>query len=64
MIKINRLEERRRELKLSQDEVIGYIGVCKKSYYRYEIEDKPIPSDKLIKLSEILRCTTDYLLGL
>lgn len=61
---INRLEERRRELNLSQDEVIKYVGICKKSYYRYEAEDKPIPSDKLIKLSEILKCTTDYLLGL
>ncbi len=57
------LEQRRKDLKLSQRVVCEYAGICVKSYYLYK-KGKPIPSDVLIKFSEILNCSTDYLLGL
>lgn len=58
------LEQRRKELKLSQRVVCEYAGICLKSYYWYIKRERPIPSDVLIKFSEILNCSTDYLLGL
>jgi hypothetical protein len=35
--------------------------MCRKSYYLY-IKGKPIPSNKLSKLADVLNCSTDYLL--
>ena len=58
------IEERRKELKISREEVCKYVGICLKTYYSYTVVQKPIPSDKLIKFCEILKCSTDYLLGI
>lgn len=61
---ISILEHRRKKLKISQRAVCEYAGICLKSYYLYAKKGKPIPSDVLIKFSEILKCSTDYLLGI
>lgn len=58
------IEKRRKELGITKEELFDYVGICRKSYYLYTVQGKPIPSDKLIKLSEILKCSTDYLLGI
>lgn len=58
------IEARRKELGISKEDLFKYVGLCRKSYYLYTVKDKPIPSNKLIKLSEILKCSTDYLLGI
>ncbi len=58
------IEERRKELKIHIEELLDYVGVCRKTYYLYAVRGKPIPSDKLVKLAEILKCSTDYLLGI
>lgn len=58
------IEERRKQLKITSKELFDYVGICRKSYYRYTVQGKPIPSDKLVKLAEILRCSTDFLLGI
>lgn len=58
------IEQRRKELKLSQRHVCEYVGICPKSYYLYAVAEKPIPSDKLVLFAEVLDCSTDYLLGL
>lgn len=44
--------------------MLDYVGICRKTYYLYTAQDKAIPSDKLVKLAEILKCSTDYLLGI
>lgn len=59
----NRIEQRRRELNISKDEICKAVGICLKSYYLY-IGGKPIPSDKLVRFADILECSTDYLLGI
>lgn len=58
------IEQRRKELNISKKEVRDYVGICPKTYYLYTVANKPIPSDKLIKIAEILKCSTDYLLGI
>lgn len=58
------IEKRRKELGISKKELCRMTGICLKSYYLYTKIGKPIPSDKLIKLSIALKCSTDYLLGI
>lgn len=58
-----RIEERRLELGLTQVQLCKAVGICRKSYNLYVKAQKPIPSDKLLKFSEALNCSVDYLLG-
>lgn len=58
------IEQRRKELNISKKDVCNYVGICPKTYYLYTVANKPIPSHKLIKFTEILNCSTDYLLGI
>ena len=53
----------RKRKKLSQTELCQRIGISQKTYYNY-VHTNNIPSIKLIELSKILECSTDYLLGL
>ena len=58
-----RIEKRRQELNMSQADVYRAVGVCRRTYELYTKHNTPIPSDKLLRFSEILNCTLDYLFG-
>ena len=60
---MQRIEQRRKELNIRRTDIYEFVGISAKTYYLYTVANKPIPSDKLIKLSQILKSTTDYLLG-
>ena len=60
---ISRIEKMRKRKKLSQLELCKKIGISQKTYYNY-VHTNVIPSDKLIELARIFKCSTDYLLGL
>ena len=60
---MNRIEELRKKKKLLQDDLCKELGISKKTYFNY-VRKNIIPSDVLIKLSNIFECSTDYLLGL
>lgn len=57
------IERRRKELGMTQVDVYRAVGVCRKTYEMYTKCNTPIPSDKLLKFSEVLNCTLDYLFG-
>lgn len=60
----NRMKERRKQLKLSADEVAEKIGVSRSNVYRYEKGDiEKLPLEVLEPLSEILRTTPQFLMG-
>lgn len=59
---MNRIESLRKKKKLSQTEICKSLGISKKTYYNY-IHKDVIPSDLLICLSNIFKCSIDYLLG-
>ena len=59
----DRLKRRRKELKLSQDDVAKKLGITRQGYSHYETGRNEPDNETLIKLSEILNCSTDYLLG-
>jgi len=58
-----RIEQRRRELNMTQADVYRAVGICRKTYEMYTKQNTPIPSDKLLKFSVVLNCTLDYLFG-
>ena len=47
---------------LSQDEICKCTGITKRSLYNYERGIIPIPSDKLLALARLYRCSTDHIL--
>lgn len=60
----DRIKRRRKELGLSADQVAEAIGVSRANYYRYESSDVgKLPSNVLIPLARVLRCTPSYLIG-
>lgn len=58
-----RLRSRRKELNLSQEEMADKLGITRQGYGHYETGRNEPDSKTLVKLSEILNCTTDYLYG-
>ena len=58
-----RLRELRKRKKLSQQELANLLGVTQATLSGWETEKYRIDNDNLIKCSEILNTTTDYLLG-
>ena len=60
----NRMKQRRKQLKLSADEVAEKIGVSRSNVYRYEKGDiEKLPLEVLEPLSEILQTTPQQLMG-
>lgn len=59
-----RLKDLREDHDMLQKEVAEKIGCATYSYQRYEYGEKMIPMDKLIKLAELYKTSTDYILGL
>lgn len=60
----DRMKKRRKELKISAEEVAEKIGVSRSNVYRYEKgEIEKMPTEILIPLSEILKTTPAYLMG-
>lgn len=60
-----RIKLKRKELKLTQDELATYLGYSSRSSInKIEIGKSDIPFQKLKKLAEILHTTPEYLLGL
>lgn len=63
-VPLTNLTDKRKEHKLSMEEIAEHIGVDRGTYSRYESGLSPVPSDKLILLSKCLGVSADYLLGL
>ena len=57
------IEAERARMNLSQDELVKRLGISRKTYYTWQMTGK-IPSTKLIAMSRLFNCSTDYLLGL
>lgn len=59
-----RIKKRRKELKLSADQVAEALGVSRATIYRYESKDiEKIPFDFIQPLADVLQCSADYLMG-
>ena len=59
-----RIKQRRKELKMSADELAALLGKDRSTIYRYEKGDiENMPLDILEPIAEILQTTPQYLMG-
>lgn len=59
-----RIRDLREDNDLKQRELAEYLNCSQVCYSRYELGERDIPTDVLIKLAKFYNTTTDYLLGL
>ena len=59
-----RIQRRREELEITQKELAEKIGLNVSVMNRIESGERPARDDEIIKIAEILKVSTDYLLGL
>lgn len=57
-----RIRELREDHDLTQREIAKMLDMPQPQYYRYEQGFRDIPTDILIKLADIYKTTTDYIL--
>ena len=49
---------------MKQREVAAYLNCSQQVYSNYELGQRDIPTDVLIRLARLYRVSTDYILGL
>ena len=59
-----RLRDLREDRDLSQQQVAEYLGMKQPQYSRYERGLRDVPTDVLIRLSQLYKTSVDYILGL
>lgn len=59
-----RIRDLREDHDLKQREIAEYLNCSQRVYSNYELGQRDIPTDILIKLSEFYHVSVDYLLGL
>lgn len=59
-----RLRDLREDNDLTQEWVASYLGMKQSQYSRYERGLRDVPTDILIRLAQLYKTSTDYLLGL
>ena len=59
-----RIRDLREDADLLQKDLAKYLQCNQVSYSHYELGKRDIPTDVLIKLAELSKTSTDYLLGL
>jgi len=58
------LRDLREDHDLTQRQIAGMLGMKHTQYFRYEQGYRDIPTDMLIRLSDIYSVSVDYILGL
>lgn len=59
-----RLRDLREDSDRTQEEIANYLHMQRTVYRRYESGEREIPTWAVIKLAQLYKVTTDYLLGL
>lgn len=59
-----RLKDLREDHDLSQQQVADHLGMKQPQYSRYERGLRDVPTDVLIRLAQLYKTSTDYILGL
>lgn len=64
MFMYQRLRDLREDRDLKQREVADFLNCAQRTYSNYELGQRDIPTDILIKLAIFYNVSVDYLLGL
>ena len=59
-----RIKDLREDRDLKQRQVAEYLNCSQQVYSNYELGQRDIPTDVLIRLADFYHVSTDYLLGL
>ena len=59
-----RLRDLREDKELKQKEVAAVLGIDQRVYSNYEIGKREIPTRFVVKLADLYKTSTDYILGL
>lgn len=59
-----RIRDLREDRDLTQKQVASMLNCSQQVYCNYELGQRDIPTDILIKLAEIYSVSTDYILGI
>lgn len=59
-----RIRDLREDRDFKQKELAEYLNCSQQVYSNYELGQRDIPTDVLIKLSNLYAVSTDYILGL
>lgn len=59
-----RIRDLREDRDLKQRQVAEYLRCSQQVYSNYELGQRDIPTDVLIRLAELYKVSVDYLLGL
>lgn len=59
-----RIRDMREDADLLQKDIAGYLQCTQASYSYYELGNRDIPTDVLIRSADFYQTSTDYLLGL
>ena len=57
------IEKERERMNLSKDKFAEKLGITRQTYYNWIRGKNPIPSDVLIRMSDVTGASIDYLLG-
>lgn len=58
-----RIRDLREDSDMNQTKVAEYLGMSQTGYSKYEIGERDIPTQILIKLADLYGVSVDYLLG-
>ena len=61
---IQRLRDLREDSDKTQQDIADYLNMHRSVYRRYESGEREIPVWALIKLAQLYKTSTDYILGL
>ena len=64
MIYHERMRGLREDSDLTQTQVASVLGVAQTTYSQYELNQRALPIEYLIKLCEFYNVSSDYMLGL
>ena len=59
-----RIRDLREDHDMKQREVAAYLNCSQQVYSNYELGQRDIPTDVLIRLARLYQVSTDYILGL
>lgn len=58
------IEAERGRKQFTKEDMAKALGISSKTYLSYIRGERPIPSDKLLKMAHLFHCSTDYLLDM
>ena len=63
-IDCKKLKEKRNEAKLTQQEMAQKLGIAQRSYASYELGERDMGTDMILKICSVLHISSDELLGI